>query len=224
MFRRVGALVAAVLLIFAVAPPPTASAACGANGNWFVGRHQETVSGYGAAAVLSRSVPALCGSSHSDSSAWAMLESQKSGEYAQAGYGRSNGQTTVYHFAEYTTATSFVRKITGAVRGSTSYAVDYDTVAAKVYMNAGGTNLLTSTREPALYWTSPWGQQFLAEVHNTGDSSPGTAAAKMNFSSVRYKSNRYGSWAVPPGLQNAADLAKFHEQTVSSASFNIWTQ
>lgn len=224
MVKRVSLITAIALLCLGLAPPSVASAACGANGNWFVGRHQETVSGYGAAAVLSRSVPALCGSVHSDSSVWAMLESQKSNEYAQAGYGRSNGQGTVYHFAEYTTASSFVRKVSSAVAGSTSYAVDYDTVAGKVLMNAGGANLLTSTREPGVYWTPPWGQQFLAEVHNTGDNSPGTATAKMNFSSVRYKSNRYGSWAVPPGLQNVTGLAKFHEQTVSTSSFNIWTR
>lgn len=56
----------------------------------------------GTTAVVSVQIPSLCttNDTNSDSSTWVMLTSNGA-QYAQVGYGRHQGETTAYHFTEY---------------------------------------------------------------------------------------------------------------------------
>lgn len=80
-----------------------AAVACTGFDYYFVGTNPRGANVVGVSADMSTvNTPALCGSSHSDSSAWVMIENSDNNEcaYAQVGYGRMPNDSTLKVFAE----------------------------------------------------------------------------------------------------------------------------
>ncbi len=96
----------------------------------FDGAYNPSESNDGAGATINTMTPALClnNETWSASYAWAMTAGQGSDEYAQSGYVRFFGYSTVYFFAEYdkNSSTPFVHREFGTASGTHTYDELYD--------------------------------------------------------------------------------------------------
>ncbi len=202
------------------------------NSSKFDGNFSLGISNTGVGANITTAVPALCtsGNSYSNSSAWAMVASHGgTGGYAQSGYLRSRGQSTVYYFAEYSKCGSnvcgFTHKETSAASGTHFYSSVYDYVSA-IHMQVDSTTILTTNFDPTVNWTAPWSPQWLGETHDLGDDIVGAATSPVYFSGLCLRTSRSGGCTTSPSnLTTEVDSSRYHAKwDIANSEFHIWTQ
>lgn len=110
--------------------------------------------------------------------------------YAQSGYLRRNGDSTVYMFAEFSQCSTcaFTRKVVGSPSGSPRYdeIYNFSTGQIQMYVNDDSQLLLNTSFDPAISWSAPWMPEWEGEVHAQGDDMPGSTSAPTSSTSTRY--------------------------------------
>lgn len=208
----------------------SASAANGCSGfvYHFDGAWNPSESNDGAGATINTMTPALCSGTdpNSASAIWAMTAGQGDDQYAQSGYVRFYGQSTVYFFAEYdkNSNTSFVYKGFGTASGTHTYDELYNFNGGYIQMEKDNVTLLTTNFDPAVSWTSPWSPQFLGETHDPGDDIAGTSSNPVYFSNLCIVISRSGGCSSTPSLSLYSDLSRYHNAWDSqNHKFHVWT-
>lgn len=184
---------------------------------------------YGAQASLNTRTPGLCGASWSDSSVWTMVAGANYCDYAQSGYGRHSGQSTVYYFAEYNygdcSVNHDVQKVTTQASGTHSYTQQYNFNPGNISMRVDSNTLLTTSFDPAVRWLPPWDAQFFGEVHDNGDDIVGSAASPVYFSSIKVITGRSSGWVTPGTMYTYIDSSRYAQAWDTRYSkFHIWTR
>lgn len=220
-----------VIVIFQKENVSTAHAATSCQGfsyHWdgaYVSENNE-----GAGANITTQVPALCttGDSYSDSSIWAMVAGGGSNDgYAQSGYDREYGWSTVRFFAEYSKCNygcTYYDWYGGNASGTHSYQELYNYVNA-IYMYVDSTIVLTTNFDPITVWSSPWQGNWYGETHDAGDDIAGTSSALVYFSGLCLRTARnQGCTTSPSGVTFYSGLSRYHEawNTVNS-KFHVWS-
>lgn len=209
-----------------------AATTCGTARNYFVGGLRagtSTAPIYAVTTTLNRpNLPAMCGSSNSDSSAWAMLAGGGTSPagYARSGYLRHAGNTDLYYFAEYhiPEVAQDVMKVTGVACTGTHYLEQYDFNLGRVNMMVGNTIVLSTSYDPILQWARYWQAQWFAETWNYGDDVVGTLAAPAYFSQLAVQNCR-GCASIAPGtLQMGSTNARYGFSTDSDNKFHVYTK
>lgn len=209
----------------------SASAANGCSGyqDLFDGAWNPSESNDGAGATINTVTPALCSGTdqYSDSSIWVMTDGGANPyEYAQSGYDRSYGQSTVYFFAEYdkNKSTPFVDKEFGTASGTHTYDELYNFNGGYIQMEKDNVTLLTTNFDPIVWWSSPWSPQFFGETHDPGDDIAGTSSNPVYFSNLCIVTSRSGGCSSTPSLSLASDLSRYHNAWDSqNHKFHVWT-
>jgi hypothetical protein len=221
-----GALVA---LLSPAVGPANATVACGTAGFYFDGTDPRGITHYGVSANINTKVPGLCGSSNSDVSVWTMMANGTAGNggYAQSGYGRHAGQSTVYIFSQYSKcdACGFVSKEYSTPSGTVNYTQLYDFSAGQIVMQAGGTSLARTNFDPAVWWSAPWVPEWEGEAHQYGDDMPGTSTSRTSFSNMTIKTCRSCGFTTPSGLSISSDSTRYgYVWNTTNSNFSIWTK
>lgn len=184
---------------------------------------------YGAKANINTKNPALCttNAAWSWSGVWDMLVGSDYCGYAQTGYVRLRGDSTVQYFTEYRRdcPSSYVRKRNwGSASGTQNYWVTYRRDTGKVAMGKGSSTLDTTSFAIDGVWPSPWTSQWSGEVHDYGDDMPGTSSSPAYFSSMQWQTAPNGAWVSPSGLTSRNDSTRNGLSWDSMfTQFHIWT-
>jgi len=221
-------LVVLALLLNPSAPQPACAAiACQGFAYNFTGTDPKSMTHYGIKADVNTKTPALCGGSHSDSSVWVMMAGGGSGQYAQVGYGRHQGQSSVYYFAQYkkNASTAAVHKETTVASGTHNYNVIYNFSNGHLYMYVDTTKILESNFDPAVSWTPGWQPQWEGETHDPGDDIPGSSSSPVYFSNMKIIATRGGPWVTPSGLTGSSTHSRYgFAWDTQNTKFHIWTK
>jgi hypothetical protein len=194
----------------------------------FDGAWNPSESNDGAGATINTMTPALCtqNASWADSSIWAMTAGQGAGQYAQSGYDRYEGQSTVYFFAEYdkNSSTPPVNKEFGTASGTHTYDELYNFTGGFIQMEKDNTTLLQTNFDPIVEWSSPWSPQFFGETHDPGDDIAGTSSSPVYFSNLCIVTSRSGGCSTTPSLSTDSDLSRYHVAWDNqNQKFHVWT-
>jgi hypothetical protein len=220
----------ALVATFVAASPSTVlgAVACGSGPTFvFDGTEPPGNHNYGVRADLEKRVPALCGANWSDSSLWVMTTGGCSEEYMQSGYGRHQGEGTVYPFAQYDLGigSSFVHKQLGdpPPAGSSTYYTKYNFSTGKISGVYDNQTLLSVNVDIA--WCTGRGSLFDAETHDEGDDVPGTAANKASVSSMVKIASRGGGWVNLTNQKISSESDRYDvDWSVNQQHMRVWTK
>lgn len=223
-------IVGAVVALCVIAWPPLATQAntsCSGFVANFDGTNPINNNMAGAGANISTHVPWLCttNDTSSDVSVWAMIAGGGNSEYAQAGYGRHYGQSTVYYFTEYdqNSSTAPVHKEYGSPGGGTThnyYAAYGQQNGYAIMMIDNSVGDITNFN-PSLYWSEPWSPEWEGETHDAGDDMPGTSGNPTVFSNMDWLQGN--NWLSTSGLSVSSTSSRYGVSQASGTQFNIWT-
>jgi hypothetical protein len=184
----------------------------------------------GVGATITTQVPALCIGSDpsSDSSIWALVTGHGANDgYAQSGYIRQVGQSTVYYFAEYIkfdTDPKPTRVIGNAASGTHDYEELYDYVSA-IHMYVDNSTLLTTNFDPTTVWAAPWDPEWQGETHDLGDDVAGTTSQPVYFTNMCLRTSRnQGCTTTPSNVTLHTDDTRYHYiWDTTNQAFHIWS-
>lgn len=239
VLRRLLVLCLASVLALALAtltsPPLTrAATTCSSEQHNFDGVQHPTgggLSNTGVGASVNTMTPALCttGASWADSSIWVMDADNTlgNGGYAQVGYLRHHGDSTVYYFTEYRknyNTTSTFNKY-GTASGTHSYRDLYNYTTGHIDMWLDSTKLASTNFDPIVEWTSPWSPQWFGETHDPGDDIAGTSSSPVYYSSLCIVTSRSGGCSTTPsGLVIYDSYSRYHiAWDTTNSKFHVWT-
>ncbi|MHB8378744.1 MAG: hypothetical protein ACYDB2_02355 [Acidimicrobiales bacterium] len=211
-----------------------ATTTCGPSGHWNAGLGRTPQTNYYVQANITTNIPGLCGATYSSSAAWTMIANSDltipSGfGYAQSGYLRTYGNSTVM-FSEYLQcATCGFHRRTGAAPPSGSPLYDevynFSLGAIQMYVDNNTYLLDTTNFDPAFSWTAPWVPQWSGETHAQGDDMPGSASAPTYFSNLLIKRCRSCSLTTPTGMTLNVTSTRYGVAWDSvNSKFHIWTK
>ena len=194
----------------------------------FDGTDPTSLNTYETGSNISTMTPALClnNETWSLSAIWDMVAGSGANQYAQIGYLRLYGQSTVYYFAEYdkNASTPFVRQTYGAASGTHNYDVLYIFSTGVMQMSLDSSVKLSTNFDPAVWWSAPWTPQWEGETHDPGDDIAGTSSSPVYFSSMCYKPNRSSGCVTPSGLTVSSTLSRYHVAwNTQNTKFHVWT-
>ncbi|MFZ5920830.1 MAG: hypothetical protein ACOYY3_07245 [Chloroflexota bacterium] len=218
---------AMAILSLSITFPVQAATNCQGFAYNFTGTDPIPMTHWGIKAGINTKVPALCGASYSDSSVWVMMAGGGNCEYAQSGYGRHQGQSTVYFFAQYSKncSTPVTHKETSVASGTHTYRAAYNFSTGKISMYVDTTLLLTTNFDAGINWTPGWVPQWEGETHDPGDDVPGSQTSRVYFSNMKIIASHGGPWVTPSGLTGSSTSSRYGFAWNSQDSkFNIWTK
>lgn len=208
-----------VVLLFAFVTVITPSVALAGNpGFWFNGG-QQNGNYYGVEGNIESDPVEV----YRDVSAWIMVAGPSAEDYIQVGWGRTAGQTSNWHFYQWSSASTgeFYHYETGtAPSGTYSYKLDRDTNNIWwIYVNG---SLEAGVSHSLLGWTGS-SAQFYGEVHDdTDDQSPGTVADPITMGYLKVKSST-GTWSTVSLDEVYEDLPhQDNNASVGDSTFEQW--
>ncbi len=168
-------------------------------------------------------------SSNGSSSAWVMSAAPgpynpPAQNYVQSGWAKDAGFSGPQYFVEYSsdvTGLWDIRYIGAASVGSTNrYEVSFDNTGGAA-MRVNGTDYLYASGS-TLQWL-PTHIEFLGEIYDPSDQSPGSNYNPVSFGGLYYKDTSQ-SWHSNPLCYKWADLSTQRNNILSSGSsqWEIW--
>jgi hypothetical protein len=216
-------------LFYITSSPEAIAASCIAHGDYyFDGTNVGNVQRDGVTVRITPYTPNLCNGSWSFSAVWDMLQAQGTdpNQYAQVGYWRLYGQTTVYRFAAFSknSSTQEVDK-QGVSPGSNDlFKVQYNYSLGRMEMFINGGLFQPTNFDPAVSWNGNWTPEWEGETHDTGDDIPGVQTNPVSFSSMQVKNCRDCTYHAPSGNSLSADATWYCFAWITDQTeFKLWT-
>jgi hypothetical protein len=251
---RVSIAIAAILALLLLGSQvllPTVTAAkaevytCGTNSHYFDGKYEPVGQGnyVGSAAMISTRYGAVCDTKTGQGNyvaVWAMIASYDGNGWAQSGYVRWYNNCTVL-LAQIMQTRGVTNPQT--FYGTTCMSTDGSTNTFKEYYQnsnhscfcvqamVGTRALLTSTFDPASYWTPPWGPEFAGEAAYLASDMPGNSSAPTSFTNLQFEQpggtfTDYGCgelFVQNDGKAERSDGEAWYNVTKTCPSFDIYT-
>lgn len=230
---RTKAVLAGFVLVLGslvAATPAHATAACSGFNVQFDGNIPKQETNYITEANITTRGIALCGSSHSSASVWAMITGGGGNDgYAQSGYLRTAGQTGSHMFSQYTQCQNcafYTKEVGAPPAGSPQYVENYNFTAGNIGMYVNGSTLLATTNfDPAFVWTGPWVPEWEGETHDNGDDMPGSSTSPTYFENMYIKTCRSCGLSHPTGQSLSSDSSRYGVAwNTTNVEFHIWTK
>lgn len=214
-----------------------AAVACQGQDYYFIGTDvkKTTVAGI-SSDISTTNPPALCGASYSDSSIWDAIAT---GDYynnpcglAQSGYGRHQGQSSIFVFAQYGYGNcSMVPPIivVEVPAGNHTYQVVYKRPAnankRRAVMWFDNQRIARSNFDPEVRWgAQPWAFRYASEAHDYGDDVMGTPSVPAYFSNIAIRACKGCSWVTPSGLLLGTSSLRYDWLWDQAYTFHTWTK
>jgi hypothetical protein len=216
-------------LSFSMIQSARAATPCRGFGRNFSGIDGIPMTHWGVKARINTMLPALCSGANnpnSSSSVWVMMTGGDTCQYAQSGYIRRKGVSTVFYFAEYSQdCLSFTYKETDVASSTHTYQVKYNFSTGKIHMYVDTTLLLTTNFDAGVNWTPGWNPEWEGETHDPGDDVSGTPSNPVYFSIMGIITSRGGPWVTPSGLTGSSTSTRYgFAWNITNSKFRIWTK
>lgn len=162
---------------------------------------------------------------------WVLIGATNGSGWAQVGFIRLHGETSTYHFYEYTQdARSLVfDKLVGdgaVANGETHhYFVQYSPSKGEEEMDIDVTNVGNTSFNPfGVGWPVPLAMEWSTEGIYQGTDMPAYVAAPVLFSNMQTQAYNYQFYNTTPGLGPLLpNQSRFYHGPVSNRSFSVYT-
>lgn len=226
-YRWIGLTLACCGAIFSsLAQAGPAQANCASYGLFFDGFFSDN-DPVGAATHITDRQIFLCGASTSDASAWVMLAGNQGNEYAQVGFGRSDGQGERTFSEWHGTVSNWAREYHfGVFSAGTdhAYKVRYSESKQAMQMLIGSDVVDKTPFDPKSNWHRPWTGQFLGETHWTGDDVPGTPGHRTDFDQAKTQSCETCDFNAPDNVTAGTAIQAYKFNWINHPTHSqIWT-